>query len=48
MRQISKIGIIGGSFDPPTIAHLKMAEVLLTDKKVDKIVFVPCGNRSDK
>ena len=48
MRQISKIGIIGGSFDPPTIAHLKMAEVLLIDKKVDKIIFVPCGSRSDK
>lgn len=43
-----RTGILGGSFDPPTMAHALMAAELLNLKIVDKVVFVPCGNRKDK
>lgn len=43
-----KTGILGGSFDPPTLAHALMAAELLNKHIVDKVVFVPCGARDDK
>lgn len=43
-----RTGILGGSFDPPTIAHALMAAELLNKKQVDEVVFVPCGSRDDK
>jgi nicotinate (nicotinamide) nucleotide adenylyltransferase len=38
----SKVGIIGGSFDPPTLCHLDIAESLLERNIVDIIWFMPC------
>ena len=37
-----KIGIFGGSFNPPHKMHEDMAKFLL-DGYVDKIIFVPTG-----
>ena len=36
-----KIGLFGGSFDPPTKAHLAVAEHLIENKIVDQVQFVP-------
>lgn len=36
-----KIGIYGGSFNPPHIAHLILAESLYEILQLDKVVFVP-------
>jgi nicotinic acid mononucleotide adenylyltransferase len=44
----SLVAVIGGSFDPPTIAHALMAAELLNQKIVNKVVYVPCGTREDK
>ena len=43
-----KVGILGGSFDPPTISHLQMASETINLKIVDEIWMIPCGSRNDK
>src|SRR3972149_3015122 len=36
-----KIGLLGGTFDPPHIAHLIIAQEVLEKLKLDRIWFVP-------
>ena len=43
-----RIGIYGGSFNPPHNMHLKMATELLDKKLVDKVIFVPTGCKYPK
>lgn len=43
-----KIGFFGGSFNPPSIAHLKLAKKAISECKLDKVVFVPIGDFYDK
>lgn len=38
-----KIGIFGGSFNPPHKMHKKIAKILIKKGYVDKIIFVPTG-----
>lgn len=38
-----KIGIFGGSFNPPHKMHKKIAKTLIKKGYVDKIIFVPTG-----
>lgn len=40
-----KIGIFGGSFNPPHNMHKKIAIQLIKLGMVDKVIFVPTGNR---
>lgn len=40
-----KIGIFGGSFNPPHKMHEDIAKYLLNNKYVDKIIFVPTGSK---
>ena len=35
-----KIGFFGGSFNPPTKAHLNLARKAIEEKNLDKVVFV--------
>lgn len=46
IEKSKRIAIYGGSFNPPTTTHEKIREELA--KYFDKIIIVPCGNRSDK
>jgi len=39
-----KIGIFGGSFNPPHLAHFQGLEKLLTQQKLDKILISPSSN----
>ena len=43
-----KIAVLGGSFNPPTFAHMGMTGYLLRQNKADVLLHVPCGFRKDK
>ena len=38
-----RIGIFGGSFDPPHRAHLSLAEAAFFELKLDRLIFVPAA-----
>jgi nicotinate-nucleotide adenylyltransferase len=39
-----KIGILGGTFNPPHIAHSIAAQQVTEELQLDKILFIPSGN----
>ena len=41
---MNKIGFFGGCFNPPTNIHIKIANNLIEQGKLDKIVFVPVND----
>ena len=41
---MNRIGIFGGTFDPPHIAHSILANEVREQMNLDKIIFVPSGN----
>lgn len=43
-----KIGIFGGSFNPPHKMHKSIANGLIEQSYVDKVVYVPTGNKYNK
>ncbi len=38
---VCRVGLFGGSFDPPTLGHLNIAEQLIEQDVVDEVIFVP-------
>lgn len=38
-----KIGIYGGSFDPPHYGHKKIAEFVIQELNLDKLLIIPVG-----
>lgn len=43
-----KIGFFGGSFNPPTYAHINIAKTSIEKFGLDKVFFVPMGNLYNK
>lgn len=43
-----KIGIFGGSFNPPHKMHKNIALNLIKDRYLDKVIYVPTGNKYNK
>lgn len=48
MVYIKRLAIFGGTFNPPHIGHLKLAECALKSLKADKIIFMTAGNPPHK
>ena len=50
MIKKKQVAILGGSFDPPTIAHIQIAcEIYNTFPSIEEVLLIPCGDgRSDK
>ncbi len=44
----SKVGILGGTFNPPHIAHLIAAECVRDQLKLNKILFIPAASPPHK
>jgi len=47
-RRGPRIGVIGGTFDPPHYGHLVLAENALAQLQLDQVLFVPAGNPPHK
>lgn len=45
---MERYGFFGGSFNPPTKAHVYLAEKAIKEMKLDKLFFVPVGNYYSK
>lgn len=43
-----KIGFFGGSFNPPSYVHIKLAKALINEYNLDKVIFVPVGDYYEK
>lgn len=41
---MEKVGFFGGCFNPPTNVHIKLANNLIKDGILDKVIFVPVGD----
>jgi len=40
---LQRIGILGGAFDPPHVAHVAMAEAAIAQFLLDELIVVPTG-----
>lgn len=38
-----RIGILGGTFDPPHLGHIQLAEAALTKLQLDEVLFIPAN-----
>lgn len=45
---MSKVGIMGGTFNPIHLAHTEMAKVCLRQQDLDKVLFMPSKNPPHK
>lgn len=45
---MERYGFFGGSFNPPTKAHIQLAEEVVKEFQLDKLFFMPVGNTYKK
>ena len=45
---IQRLGILGGTFNPPHVGHLILAETAADELGLDRVFFVPAGNPPHK
>ena len=42
--QVTRIGVLGGTFDPPQNGHIAVAQAVLVQLNLDHVLFVPAGD----
>ena len=42
-KRVRRVGLLGGSFDPPHAGHLRLAKISLKRLKLDEVIWLPCG-----
>lgn len=43
------IAVFGGSFNPPTVAHINLAKQVLEEmNEIEKVIFVPVSTKYNK
>ena len=47
-EKMKRMGFFGGSFNPPTYAHINIAKASIEKLGLDKFFFVPVGNLYNK
>ena len=45
---MKKVGFFGGCFNPPTNIHMELANKLIKEGKLDKVIFVPVNDYYNK
>jgi len=45
---MNRIGFFGGCFNPPSNIHINLANSLIEEGKLDKVVFIPVGDYYNK
>jgi nicotinate-nucleotide adenylyltransferase len=48
MQKTSRYGILGGTFDPPHLGHLALAQEAFAQRGLDRVWFVPTGDPPHK
>jgi len=48
MSKIQKIGLLGGTFDPVHLGHLIIADSVLRELELDKVIFIPAHKHALK
>ena len=48
LKNVKKLGFFGGSFNPPTYAHINIAKMSIEKFNLDAVYFVPVGNLYNK
>jgi nicotinate-nucleotide adenylyltransferase len=43
MMTMNRIGVLGGSFNPPHLAHLQAAQIAARELDLDEVLVVPCA-----
>jgi nicotinate-nucleotide adenylyltransferase len=46
LRGFGRVGVLGGSFDPPHIAHLLMAAAVYAVEELDHLWVLPCADHA--
>ncbi|GAB4267678.1 MAG: nicotinate-nucleotide adenylyltransferase [Candidatus Promineifilaceae bacterium] len=48
MGRVVRLGLLGGTFDPPHIGHLWLAEAAFAQLELDRVLFLPVGEPPHK
>jgi nicotinate-nucleotide adenylyltransferase len=48
LSALKKIGILGGTFDPPHVGHLKLASHFVKVLHLDELILIPSGESWQK